>query len=75
MPVPIIELQEPDCLLLLEYLQSVSLFVRFLLSTFELGNTGGKAGRLPGVHDDACWQSGDKSSMPGSASYLLGHRE
>lgn len=75
MPVPVLESREPDFLLLLEYLQSVSLFVHFLLSTFELGNAGGKTGRLPGVHDDACWQSGDKCSMPGSASYLLGHRE
>lgn len=74
-PVPVLEPWEPDCILLLEYLQSVSLFVHFLLSTFELGNTGGKASRLSGMHDDACWQSEDKSSMPGSASYLLGHCE
>lgn len=53
MPVPILESQEPDCLSLLEYLQSVSLFVHFLLSMFELSKAGGKAVRLPGMHDDA----------------------
>ena len=75
MPVPVLEPQEPVCPLLLEHLQSVSLFVHFPLSTFELGNAGGKAGRLLGTCDHACWPSVDNSSVPDSASHLLGHHE